>query len=74
MTTKHWMEMIALIIIGEGVFGVVHPEKHIRLWRIGPKRLNVLVDNFAAHPTAMRFVFAAQIVLGYYMAKRQVGE
>jgi hypothetical protein len=72
MATRHWVEMAAMMVIGEGVIGVAHPERYLRLWRVGPKPLRTLVDAAARHPSAMRFVFAAQIAAGYWIARRQL--
>src|SRR5690606_15292304 len=43
MAAKHVVEIVALMVIGEGVIGVIDPERYLRLWRVGPQPLRELV-------------------------------
>ena len=72
MAKKQWLETLGMAMIGEGVVGTIHPEKHMGLWRIGPKPLRAVVTSMADHPSLMRIGFVAEAVLGYWLVRRQI--
>lgn len=37
MAAKRLREIIAIILIGDGVVGLLDPKRHVGLWRRGPE-------------------------------------
>jgi hypothetical protein len=72
MASNRLLELTALAMIGEGVIGVAYPEKHLRLWNVGPQRLRSLVAALAAHPRLMRLTFGAEALAGLWLAQREL--
>jgi hypothetical protein len=60
-----------MLMIGDGVLGMIGPRDHCRLWALGSGRWAAAVDWFAAHPRIVRTVAAAELVAGLWLAERQ---
>ena len=43
MTAARMKELLALMMIGEGVVGALNPKGHLGLWKIGPRPLREFV-------------------------------
>jgi hypothetical protein len=70
-TTRRLSESAGMLMIGDGVLGMMHPRDHCLLWRGGPDWWRSTIDWFAQHPRATRGVAAAEIVAGMWLARRQ---
>ena len=71
MTAERMKELLALVLIGEGVVGMLNPVGHLRLWEMGPRPLRELVKWCEERPGLMRLVWAAQAGVGLWLATRQ---
>jgi hypothetical protein len=61
----------AMLMIGDGVLGVLQPASHCRVWRGGASRWGAAIDWFAAHPQLVRAIGAAELAAGIWLARRQ---
>lgn len=67
-------EFAAMVVIGDGVLALAAPRKHNLLWRIGPDGFKRAMEWFAGRPALTRFLAAAQITAGLWLALRQYGD
>ena len=74
MHAKHFKELIAMAMIGEGVIATVCPEGHTSLWRVGPTPMRKIASAFAHRPNMTRIVAAAEAGIGLWWALRQLPE
>jgi hypothetical protein len=65
-------ELLAMMMIGEGVIAAIAPRRHTLLWNTGPRPLRRLVVYFARRPQITRILGAAEVGLGYWLARRQL--
>lgn len=64
-------ESVGMVMIGDGVLGMLRPSQHCLLWRGGPRWWRDTIDWFAAHPAFTRSVAAAEVAAGVWLALRQ---
>ncbi len=72
METKQIKETIGLALLGEGIMGLLYPQKYSLLWKIGPASLRETMEKAAENPELMRLIYAAEAGLGLWLAKSQV--
>lgn len=72
MTAAHLKELLGLMLIGEGVVGVLYPEQHTRLWAIGPRPWREFVERCAQQSELLRLLWAAQTGVGIWLTARQL--
>ena len=65
------LDLLGLLLIGDGVLTIADPERHCLLWEVGPKPCREVMDQFVQHPTMSRFVGLAQIAVGLVIAEMQ---
>lgn len=66
---KRLGEVAAMLMIGDGLIGMIQPERHIPLWRSGFPPLKAVVDRFDGEPLMRRrLAGAAQVAIGLAMA------
>jgi len=61
-------EMAAVFMIGDGLLGLLQPERHVELWRSDVSAVDVLVRPFAGHPTRRRAYGLLQVGAGIALA------
>jgi len=66
--TKHFA---AMVLIGDGVMAVVHPQRDAKAWKTGPWIWQRLMGGLANRPGLTRVIGAAQIVGGIWWAMHQ---
>ncbi len=74
LTVRRIVEITALLLLGEGVIGLIKPRGYSLLWRIGPSFLRSAVQELAAHPHFARSIYAAEAALGIALASSQTRE
>ena len=57
---KRGLELLGMIMIGEGVVGLLYPTRYSLFWKIGPGWLRRVASAFAEHPKATRFACAGE--------------
>lgn len=71
MIVKRLWKLAALLMIGDGMVGLLQSERHFWLWEWGPKPYRELMRSFLVHPMATRLVSGAEALLGLWLASRQ---
>lgn len=71
MIQQRVTEIAALLLIGDGVVGMLQPRRHARLWRSGPKPYRSAMEPFVRHPGLTRVLGAAEAAAGLWWASRQ---
>lgn len=56
MWTERIKEVIAILLVGDGVVALVNPFRHSLLWRSGPGLWERLMDPFVETPALTRCV------------------
>ena len=74
MFFKRIVQLVALVMVGDGVVGFFKPRWHSLLWDLGPKPYRDLMAHFAEEPTTARWIYAAEVVLGTWLAGQQTPE
>ena len=72
MTTAHLKEIIGMLLIGEGVVGMVYPKRHVGLWAFGPRPWREFVEWWAERPRLLRAICAAEAAAGLWLVARQL--
>jgi hypothetical protein len=63
-------EMAAVFMIGDGLLGLIQPERHVGLWRSKVAAVDALVAPFGGHPARRRLYGLVQIAAGIALAAR----
>jgi hypothetical protein len=63
-------ETTAMMMIGDGVLGLIAPESHCLMWRAGHGRWRAAVEWFAAHPAAVRAFAAGELATALWLTHR----
>lgn len=71
MIARRLKEIVAILIIGDGVLAMVAPRRHPGLWWSGPKGYEQLMEALLERPRLKRSLGVGQVVLGLLLASRQ---
>ena len=64
-------EVAAILLVGDGLVGMLQTERHTRLWWSGPRPYRAIMTPFVRHPQLTRIVAAAEVAAGLWWASRQ---
>ena len=64
-------EMAATFMIGDGLLGLLQPERHVALWEKNALGAELAVKPFVGRPGRRRLYALAQITAGLVLAARQ---
>ena len=67
-------EFMAILMIGDGVIGLVAPRRHSLLWKLGPESYKRLMANISQRPVLVRFVSVVSVGAGLWLALSQYEE
>lgn len=67
---KRTAEMAAVFMIGDGLLGLLQPERHVGLWRSPIAAVDLLVRPFGGHPGRRRGYGLLQLGAGLLLASR----
>jgi hypothetical protein len=67
---KRAAEMAAVFMIGDGLLGLLQPERHVGLWRSDVAAVDAVVKPFGGKPGRRRLYGLAQIAAGILLASR----
>jgi hypothetical protein len=70
MGMRRIAELVAMLMIEEGVLTIIAPRRHSLLWEYGPEGYKRAVEAFAEHPTLTRLVAAGEAGLGLWLVLR----
>jgi hypothetical protein len=62
LARKRWQHFAAILLIGDGVMALVHPQRDAEAWHIGPEPWMKLMRELHKRPNLTRVIGAAQIV------------
>ena len=71
---KRILELAGLILIGDGLMGLLHPRRHSLLWHFGPQLAKAVTEELAEHPKTSRAIYAAELALGITVATTQLSD
>jgi hypothetical protein len=74
MITKRLLELAGLVLIGDGLMGLLHPRRHSLLWHFGPELAKAATEELAEHRITARAVYAAELALGVVLAATQLSD
>lgn len=74
LITRRVIEAGALLLIGDGLMGLIKPRWHSLLWRFGPQVVRAATEELADHPKTARCIYAAEAALGLLIASSQTPE
>ena len=72
--TKRWKHFAAMVLIGDGVMALVHPQRDARAWATGPVPWRTLMQTLHDRPVLTRAIGVAQIAGGMIWALNQENE
>ena len=68
---KQLKELLAILMIGDGMLGLAAPRRHSLLWRFGPKGYKEIMADLSKKPGLVRIASVASIGAGLWLALRQ---
>lgn len=71
MIKERVLEMVGILMIGDGIVAVLDPERHGRLWLGGPALWQKSMHPFVRSRPLMRSAGLAEALLGLLLASRQ---
>ena len=74
MITKRILELAGLVLIGDGLMGLLRPRRHSLLWHVGPQLTKAITEELADHPQTARAIYAAELALGVALAACQTSD
>lgn len=74
LITRRVIQAAALLLIGDGIMGLIKPRWHSLLWHFGPNIARAATEELADHPKTARCIYAAEAALGLAIATRQTPE
>jgi len=70
--TKRLLELAGLILIGDGLMGLLRPRRHSLLWHVGPQLAKAVTEELADHPRTARAIYGAELAAGVILASLQL--
>ncbi len=70
--TKRLLELAGLILIGDGLMGLLRPRRHSLLWHVGPQLAKAVTEELADHPQTARAIYATELAAGIILASLQL--
>lgn len=70
LSAKRTAEMCAIFMIGNGVIGLLTPQRQVSLWRSDVKAVDALVRRFDGRPDRRRLQGLLQLGAGLLLASR----
>jgi hypothetical protein len=69
---KRGLEVLGLMMIGEGVVGLLFPTRYSLFWKIGPRWMRQAVRVLAENPNTTRLLCAGEIAAGLWLAAHEL--
>jgi hypothetical protein len=71
MKTRRLKELLAIMSIGDGLLTAIDPQRHLSLWKIGPKACVGTVEALLRHPNLTRVLGIVATAASFWWASRQ---
>jgi len=65
------LDIIGMLLIGDGVLSVLRPRRHCLFWAIGPEPCREVVEKLAANRELARAAGLMEIMVGVWLASTQ---
>lgn len=72
MLGRRLTEMVAILLIGDGVVALMAPRRLSRFWQVGPKPYQDFMETFIQRPGLTRGVSLGQVALGVWLARQHL--
>lgn len=59
-----------LIMVGDGIAGLIWPREYLRKLKVGPEPMNDMLEAFAERPTLTRTLCVIEVALGAWIFSR----
>ena len=69
-TSRRLLQIGGLLLIADGIAGIVMPRRRSLLWHMGPQLVKAATEEIADHPRTARAVNAAKTALGVVLLTR----
>jgi len=60
-----------LVMVGDGLAGLIWPREYLRKLEVGPRPLNELLEAFAQRPTLTRVLCVVEVTAGAWIFGRR---
>jgi hypothetical protein len=71
MLNKRLKEILGIILIGDGLVGLLQSRRHTLLWREGPKPYRHMMDELASRPILSKTLGAMLVGVGFWLVSKQ---
>jgi hypothetical protein len=71
MLNKRLKEILGIVLIGDGLVGLLQSRRHTSLWRGGPKPYRHMMDELVSRPILSKSVGAALVGIGFWLVSKQ---
>ena len=61
LTARRCLEAAALLLIGDGIMGIIHPSRDAKAWHYGPEPWKNLMQSLEDRPQLTRALSAVQV-------------
>lgn len=68
MNTSRWKDFAAMLLIGDGMMGLIRPCRYTQDWEIGPKGWQSLMEFLNERPNLTRVLGAMEVAGGVALA------
>ncbi len=65
--TNRWLEVLSIVLIGDGIISVLRPVGHSRMWWAPLPGVRPLMEWCEARPNATQAIGAAQVLAGLWL-------
>ena len=69
-TSRRLMQFGALLLILDGIAGIVMPRRRSLAWHVGPELVKAATEEIAAHPRTTRALNAGKVAVGVMLLSR----
>ena len=69
-TSRRLLQIGGLLLIADGIAGIVMPRRRSLLWHVGPQLVKAATEEIADHPRTARAVNATKTALGVVLLTR----
>lgn len=71
MIVRRLIELLGLLMIGDGMLGTFQMQRHMRLWENGPHPYEVTMQALIDRPLVTRVLSVTEVLLGLWLASTQ---
>jgi hypothetical protein len=72
LVSRRILEVVAMMMIGDGMIGLIAPRRHVLLWDGGPRIWRRVTESCVRHTSMTRTIGLVSLVGGLLLASRQL--